>query len=151
MDIDPYKKSIGKKLEKMGFSNQDILEAFNKLKSRFLNQMISLIKQHKKLDTIAEKYEEIPNDLKAVFIVNSSLSMKKGKVIAQCCHAYDGILQKVTDSNCALIEKWRFDGAKKIVLKCNSLDKMLRMQKMARKNDILNYFVTGFRIKLFFR
>ncbi len=70
-------------------------------------------------------------DLVQYIIVNTSLGMNKGKIAAQSAHAAISVLEKVDKD---VINEWKGQGMKKIVLKINSTEEMLELfQKVKRE------------------
>lgn len=61
---------------------------------------------------------------KLVFVVNMSLNMSNGKIISQCMHGYDVLLENI---NCStelksIYAKWKSEGSAKIILKATDND-----------------------------
>ena len=61
---------------------------------------------------------------KLVFIVNMSLNMGNGKVISQCMHSYDVLLENIhcSASLKSVYIRWKSEGCAKIVLKATDDD-----------------------------
>lgn len=55
---------------------------------------------------------------KMVFCVNQELSMGKGKIAAQCCHAAVGCYKRAVQACPAAVQAWENTGCAKIALKC---------------------------------
>ena len=55
---------------------------------------------------------------KMVFCVNQELSMGKGKIAAQCCHAAVGCYKRAKKQCPSGVEAWERTGCAKIALKC---------------------------------
>lgn len=117
----------------LGFTTNQAKEALEKTKKLTITNAVNYI---------VSAYDEVDSDLKMVFVVNTRLGMKSGKVIAQCCHAYDGILEGVMQKRPNLLEKWRFWGSKKIVLKLDNDLTLTDLQSIAESYNIFNYLVT---------
>ncbi|ORD93530.1 PTH [Enterospora canceri] len=74
---------------------------------------------------------------KVVFVINIDLRMSNGKVISQCMHAYDELLEK-TRSTPFLAQTyalWKAEGAAKITLK-GTRSKMSQIAEAASKTGI---------------
>lgn len=69
-------------------------------------------------------------ELVQYIIINNSLGMKKGKMVAQGCHASIAVLEKV---NLKIIDEWKNQGMKKIVLKVNSTKELLELFQKIKK------------------
>lgn len=78
-------------------------------------------------------------ELKQVILVRSDLKMSKGKVAAQVAHAaVDATLQ----SNKKLVDKWRSMGMKKITLKVNSEEELVRFKELADRAHLTCALIT---------
>ncbi len=66
--------------------------------------------------------------LKQVIIVRADLKLPKGKMSAQVAHAS---LEAALKTDKKILEEWRRNGAKKVVLKVDDEDEILRMKKQA--------------------
>ncbi len=69
-------------------------------------------------------------ELTQYIIINNSLGMNKGKIAAQASHASVSVLDKVDDK---VIEEWKMNGMKKIVLKVNSTEELLELFEKTKK------------------
>ena len=69
-------------------------------------------------------------ELTQYIIVNTSLGMDKGKLVAQGAHAAVSVLDKVDKK---IIDNWKKSGMKKIVLKVNSTEELLELFQSAKK------------------
>jgi PTH2 family peptidyl-tRNA hydrolase len=76
--------------------------------------------------------------MKQVIVIRNDLKMSKGKISAQACHACLGSYKKA-DTN--KIKQWDFDGAKKVVVKVNSLEELFEIKEIAKKNNVPNFIV----------
>ena len=63
-------------------------------------------------------------ELAQYIIMNTSLGMDKGKLVAQGCHAAVSVLDKVDKK---VVEEWKQSGMKKIVLKVNSTEELIEL------------------------
>lgn len=63
--------------------------------------------------------------MKQVIVIRKDLNMRKGKMIAQGCHASLGAYLQ---SNVLDITDWNEMGARKIVLGCNSEEELLKLE-----------------------
>jgi len=69
-------------------------------------------------------------ELVQYIIVNASLGMGKGKIAAQASHAAVSVLEKVDDD---IIEEWKENGMKKIVLKVSNTEELLELFQKAKR------------------
>ena len=78
-------------------------------------------------------------EMKQVFIVRTDLEMGKGKIAAQCCHAavqaYRDLLERGPESKKAL-DKWEWQGSRKVVLKVNSEEELRDIIKKAKTSSL---------------
>lgn len=68
---------------------------------------------------------DIPGEVRMVFVIRTDLAMTKGKIAAQCCHAAVANYKKIatvgkTSANLQLLNRWERGGQAKITLKCPS-------------------------------
>ena len=68
-------------------------------------------------------------ELAQYIIVNNSLGMDKGKIAAQCAHASVSVLDKVDNK---IVETWKQNGMKKIVLKVASTNELVELFQSAK-------------------
>lgn len=87
----------------------------------------------------ASKLNFTGGELKQVYIVRTDLEMGKGKIAAQCCHAAVKCVSDLMskgDETKKLLEKWEWQGSRKVVLKASSEQELSDLLKTARKNGI---------------
>lgn len=78
-------------------------------------------------------------EMKQVIIVRADLKMSKGKVAAQVSHAsVDCILKSHKD----LIEEWRGQGMKKIILKVKGQKELGKYKQLAEDNNLITGMIT---------
>ena len=70
---------------------------------------------------------------KQVILVRQDLKLPKGKLAAQCSHASVNCIFK---TNKELLERWKTEGAKKIILKVKDKEELLKYKKQAEKNKL---------------
>ncbi|KAH9261635.1 peptidyl-tRNA hydrolase [Batrachochytrium salamandrivorans] len=75
---------------------------------------------------------------KMVLIVNQSLQMTKGKVVAQCCHGCLGAYKKASKE---ALQIWGSQGQAKITLKGPDEDALRHVAQQARKTNLPYYLV----------
>jgi len=75
---------------------------------------------------------------KQVLVVRKDLKMGIGKAIAHACHAS---LDAALKADKKILEDWQKEGAKKIVVKVNSLKEMQDIEKKAKKEKILHVVI----------
>ena len=71
--------------------------------------------------------------VKQVIVIRKDLRMGTGKLIGQACHASLGASELTKKRDLKLWKKWLFEGAKKVVVKVNSLDELLELEREARQ------------------
>ncbi|ORY95912.1 peptidyl-tRNA hydrolase PTH2-domain-containing protein [Syncephalastrum racemosum] len=81
------------------------------------------------------------DDFKMVLIVRTDLGMTKGKVAAQCGHATLACYKAARKANQGILRAWESSGQPKIALKCDSEDKMLEMQAIARSLGLIAHSI----------
>jgi peptidyl-tRNA hydrolase, PTH2 family len=78
-------------------------------------------------------------DMKQVFIVRTDLEMGKGKIAAQCCHAavqaYSALSKRGADAQKA-IDRWEWQGSRKVVVKVNSEEELRDIIAKAKVSGI---------------
>jgi len=78
---------------------------------------------------------------KMILCVNQELSMGKGKVAAQCCHAAVGCYKRASKQCPAALRAWEVSGCAKIAVKCPTQDELELIAAMAIERDIPLYLV----------
>ena len=76
--------------------------------------------------------------MKQVILVISNLDMKPGKLSAQVSHAS---VEAVLKSKKSLIEEWRDQGMKKVILKVNSLEELKDYLKKANNSGLITALI----------
>ena len=77
--------------------------------------------------------------LKQVIIVRRDLKLPPGKLAAQVSHAS---LEAVLKSPREVTDEWRNDGAKKVVLKVESLEELKKYEALARREKLISALIT---------
>ena len=77
--------------------------------------------------------------MKQVILVRADLKLSKGKMSSQVSHAS---VESVFKSKKEIIERWRKEGMKKIVLKVKDLDELLKYKKEAEENKLVTALIT---------
>ena len=67
---------------------------------------------------------------KQVILVREDLKLPKGKLAAQCSHASVNCIFK---TNKEMIERWKTEGAKKVILKVKDKEELLKYKNQAEK------------------
>ena len=76
---------------------------------------------------------------KQVIIVRSDLKLPKGKLASQVSHAS---LEAALNSNKNVIEEWRSEGGKKIVLKVSDENELLTYKRIAEESGLKTALIT---------
>jgi|SRR3989344_5347848 len=77
--------------------------------------------------------------LKQVILVRNDLKLSKGKMSVQTAHAS---VEAATKSSSETINKWRASGAKKVVLKVENLDELLKYKRQAEDAKLKTALIT---------
>ena len=77
--------------------------------------------------------------MKSVVLVRQDLKMDKGKMCAQCGHAFVDVVLK-TDKKKVL--KWREEGAKKVVLKVANMKELIKYKRLAGEAGFKTALIT---------
>ncbi|KAL8199864.1 hypothetical protein R6Q57_013432 [Mikania cordata] len=94
-----------------------------------------------KLPLEIEKLAEIIEDFKMVLVVRNDLKMGKGKIAAQCSHATLGLYKKILHRAPKALSRWEMCGQVKVVVKIESEDDMLELQRRAKSLAIPTHIV----------
>ena len=78
-------------------------------------------------------------ELKQVILVRRDLKLSKGKTATQCAHAS---IEAVLRSKDNVVEKWRREGMKKVVLKVENETKLLDYDYKAKRLDLTTALIT---------
>jgi PTH2 family peptidyl-tRNA hydrolase len=78
-------------------------------------------------------------ELKQVILVRTDLKMPKGKLAAQVAHAS---VDAVLNSKKKIVKLWKSQGMKKVCLKVNSLDELLKFVDAAQINSLQIAIIT---------
>ena len=76
---------------------------------------------------------------KQVILVREDLKLPKGKLAAQCSHAS---VDSVIKSDKKLVEAWKKEGGKKVVLKVKDEKELLKYKQMAEDNGLKTALIT---------
>jgi len=79
--------------------------------------------------------------MKQVIVVRKDLKVSIGKLIAQCCHASLEASEAAKKRNLKKWKKWVDEGAKKIVVEVENLNKLLELEEKAKKMNIPNALI----------
>jgi len=80
---------------------------------------------------------------KQVIIVRTDIGMSKGKLAVQVAHAaVEAVLKCLENEECRKwLKDWRLEGQKKIVLKVNSLEELLRIKSKLDELGLINVLI----------
>lgn len=76
---------------------------------------------------------------KLVVLVRSDLQLSKGKMSAQVAHAAVECALAVDND---VLDEWRSEGAKKIVLKVADLKELHKFRELAKKEGLVNVIIS---------
>lgn len=76
---------------------------------------------------------------KQVILVRQDLKLAKGKLAAQCAHAS---VECVLKTNRKLLESWRKDSGKKVVLRVENEKELLKFKTLADDAQLKNALIT---------
>lgn len=81
-------------------------------------------------------------DLKQIILVRSDLKLPPGKLAAQAAHASVESVLRCLKKDKKLVEEWRSQGMKKVVLKVASLDDIHKYNALAKESGIISAVIT---------
>ncbi|MBI2549883.1 peptidyl-tRNA hydrolase [Candidatus Woesearchaeota archaeon] len=76
---------------------------------------------------------------KQVILVRIDLKLPKGKLSVQVAHAS---LEAALKSSRSVLDEWRSDGGKKVVLKVADLDELKKYEALARSERLVSALIT---------
>lgn len=84
--------------------------------------------------------------MKLAIVVRTDLGMSKGKIAVQVGHASlaSYVECSITAENIQRLNDWYKEGQKKIVLKCGSLDEMIRICDAANSKNLETHIIHDF-------
>ncbi len=75
---------------------------------------------------------------KQVILVRDDLKLSKGKLAVQVAHAS---VETVLNSSPLIIEKWRKEGMKKVVLKVKNLEELFYYNNLAKSKKLISSII----------
>ncbi|MFH1072087.1 MAG: peptidyl-tRNA hydrolase Pth2 [Nanoarchaeota archaeon] len=75
---------------------------------------------------------------KQVILVRTDLKLSKGKLAAQVGHA---VIDAVMESDKRLVQKWKAEGMKKIVLKVKDEEELLKFERLCQKEGLVTSLI----------
>ncbi len=91
----------------------------------------------KALNTLIQRL--VVMEIKQVVVVRNDLKMSKGKIAAQVSHAS---VECMLRSHKDLVDEWRMQGMKKVVLKVENLDELRKINTEAEDAGLATSFIT---------
>ncbi|MEK6861691.1 MAG: peptidyl-tRNA hydrolase Pth2 [Nanoarchaeota archaeon] len=76
---------------------------------------------------------------KLVILVREDLKMSAGKLSSQCSHAS---VEAVMRSSKKIVNEWRREGMKKIILKVKDEEELMKYKKSAEENKLVTSLIT---------
>ncbi|MEK6953102.1 MAG: peptidyl-tRNA hydrolase Pth2 [Nanoarchaeota archaeon] len=77
--------------------------------------------------------------MKQVLLVRTDIKMPTGKAIVQACHAS---VEAVLKSSKEIVDEWKIEGMKKVVLKVKDEKELLEYQKKAKALKLVTSLIT---------
>ncbi|RLG77589.1 MAG: peptidyl-tRNA hydrolase [Thermoprotei archaeon] len=84
---------------------------------------------------------ECRGEFKQVIVVRSDIKMSKGKLATQVAHAAVEATLRTLKIKPEWVECWLSQGQKKVVLKVNNLDELLKIKEDAQRNSLIAVLV----------
>jgi peptidyl-tRNA hydrolase, PTH2 family len=81
-------------------------------------------------------------ELKQVIIVRQDLKLPKGKMAAQVAHASVEAVLKTQKNNPEIVQKWRLEGMKKIILKVEDEKELFKYFQMSKDDGLVTAMIT---------
>ena len=81
-------------------------------------------------------------ELKQVIVVRTDLKMPKGKTAVQAAHASVEAVLKSLKHNKTMVETWRKHGMKKVVLKVENEQELIKYMQCAKDNGLITAMIT---------
>ena len=78
---------------------------------------------------------------KQVIVIRRDLNMSIGKLVSQACHASLEASEEARKQSLKVWKRWRVEGAKKVIVKVNSLEELLDLDKKVRKIGLPNTLI----------
>ena len=78
---------------------------------------------------------------KQVIVVRKDIGMGTGKLVGQACHACLGASEKARKYDFDLWKRWFREGSKKIVVKVNSLEDLVEIEREVKRLKIPNTLI----------
>jgi PTH2 family peptidyl-tRNA hydrolase len=75
--------------------------------------------------------------MKQVIVCRSDLKIGKGKLCSQVAHASLEAALETLKRNKEKFYRWKKEGAKKVVLKVNSLEELLKIAELAKREGLI--------------
>lgn len=79
--------------------------------------------------------------VKQVIVIRKDLKMGTGKLVGQACHASLGASEETKKRDINLWKRWLSEGTKKVIVKVNSLEELLELEKEAKRQRLPNSLV----------
>jgi PTH2 family peptidyl-tRNA hydrolase len=73
---------------------------------------------------------------KQMIVLRTDLNMSLGKLISQACHASLESSEVARIQNGKIWERWRREGAKKVILQITSLENIYELEKKAKRLEV---------------
>ncbi len=84
---------------------------------------------------------ETPFRYKQCIVLRADLGMSVGKLISQACHAVVEASEEAKRRKPRIWRRWRNEGAKKVVLRVESLEELMELAERAEELGIVNVII----------
>ncbi|MCD6479816.1 peptidyl-tRNA hydrolase [Candidatus Bathyarchaeota archaeon] len=84
---------------------------------------------------------ETPFRYKQCIVLRADLGMSVGKLISQACHAAVESSEEAKRRKPRIWRRWRDEGAKKVVLRVESLEELMELAERAEELGIVNVII----------
>mmetsp|Transcript_16517 Transcript_16517/g.24649 ORF Transcript_16517/g.24649 Transcript_16517/m.24649 type:complete len:178 (+) Transcript_16517:29-562(+) len=142
MSLNNNSNQLKNQLLMFGFSPLEVERGIELTGSTNLNVIASFIYDHR--SELSASVAPAPDEsVKMVLVVRKDLKLSCGKLASQCCHAAVGLYQRCLERSKELLNAWRLNGEKKIVLSIDNAEALMTLEKQSNlhSDQIVSYLV----------